>query len=71
MISEVELRKTTGGEPQTTMAMQGSFQFTGLEPGRYELRAHQMGPNRGEFGPMQEVELGAGGAEKVDLQLPR
>lgn len=70
MIAQVELRKA-GGEPRHTMAMQGSFQFTGLEPGRYQLRAHQIGPNSGEYGPIQEIELGAGGNEKVDLALPR
>jgi protocatechuate 3,4-dioxygenase beta subunit len=52
------------------VAMQGRFTLQGLAPGRYEVRARRADAPAGEFGPVVQVEVGAGEAVPQTLTVP-
>ncbi|HEX6811519.1 MAG TPA: carboxypeptidase-like regulatory domain-containing protein [Planctomycetota bacterium] len=52
-----------------TMAMGGSFRIDGLAPGKYAVRAQEIGRPR-TFGPEVEVEVKGGEVATTELRLP-
>lgn len=52
------------------VAVQGRFTLNGLGPGRYEVRARRADAPAGEFGPVVQVEVGAGEAVPQTLTVP-
>jgi hypothetical protein len=56
-------------EPE--MAMGGSFRVQGLVPGRYQLRARDLGGESETYSPVVEVDIVAGETAKVDLLMPK
>lgn len=69
----VQHRKAGTEEPwgQPTLAMNGSYNITGLAAGKYSLRARQLGPQDGAFSPEVEIDVKAGETATSDLQLPK
>lgn len=69
MIAVVELLRVGDVDPQITTAMRGGFRYTGLEPGKYRVRARESGGSDVPWGPSQEVEVTAGRTARVTAPL--
>jgi hypothetical protein len=60
-----------GGSEDREPAVGGNFTLNGLSPGRYKVRAQQLGPGESAPGPEVEVEVAAGKvAGGVELRVP-
>lgn len=58
------------GDPETTPAMRGAFRFSGIAPGRYQLRARGMGASgSASWGPASEVRVDPGEVATTELAL--
>lgn len=68
MVQHRALGTAQWGEP--TMAMGGAFRVPGLKPGRYQLRAQELGQTPGAFSTEVEVEVVAGEIATTELKLP-
>jgi protocatechuate 3,4-dioxygenase beta subunit len=66
----VVLTPAAGGREQRSMAQNGAFRFDSLAPGKYRVRAEQVGPNQPGARPQEtEVEVRAGPPTPVRLKL--
>ena len=66
------VRMDGGSGRETRPAMGGEFEFSGLDAGKYVLRAQRIGTDAPAVdGPEREVVLRRGATESVELRLPR